>query len=469
MRPCPLSLALLALLGAALPAPAAERRPNVILIVADDLGYAELGCYGQKKIKTPRLDRMAKEGLRFTQFYAGSPVCAPSRCSLMTGKHGGHAYVRDNKERKPEGQEPVPTSEVMLSELVKKQGYATAAIGKWGLGPPGSAGDPLKRGFDHFFGYNCQAHAHSHYPKWLYDDAKRLELKGNDGKKGARHSHELFEERALKFIDDNAKGPFFLYLPFTIPHVAIQADEAWLKEYKGKFDEVPYDGKKGYLPHPTPRAGYAAMNTRMDRTVGRVLDRLEKLKLEKDTLVLFTSDNGATHDVGGADTVFFDSVGQLRDRKGSVYEGGLRVPLIAWWPGTVKAGRVSEHVSYFPDVLPTVMEALGAAKAVPKGIDGLSFLRTLRGEAGQRKHAHLFWEFPGYGGQQAVRVGDWKGLRHGLQKGVGKLELYNLKDDVGEKTDVAAKHPEVVRKIEKILATDRTPSKVFPLKGVEKK
>jgi arylsulfatase len=441
---------------------AAERRPNIVLIVADDLGHGELGCYGQKKIRTPRLDRMAREGLRFTTFYAGSPVCAPSRCCLMTGKHGGRAWVRDNREVKPEGQTPVPPGEVLLSELLKKQGYATAAIGKWGLGPPGSEADPIRRGFDLFYGFNCQRHAHNHYPTYLWRNDRREKP---DGK---QYAQDLFERQALAFVKKNRERPFFLYLPFTIPHVAIQVPEDSLAEYRGKWPDPPYDGKRGYLKHPAPRAGYAAMITRLDRSVGRLLDLLAKLKLAEKTLVLFTSDNGATHDAGGADTVFFDSTAGLRGRKGSVYEGGLRVPLLAWRPGTIKAGRVSDHAAYFPDLLPTLLEVAGAADAVPKGLDGLSFAPTLRGEpARQRTHGHLLWEFHGYGGQQAVRAGDWKGLRRDLHKGRSKLELYDLKADPTEKKDVAARHPDVVKRLERILDTDRVPSKLFPIKCLD--
>jgi|SRR5579884_2213052 len=446
-------------------------KPNIVLILADDLGYGEVGCYGQKKIRTPNLDRMAAQGLRFTQFYAGAPVCAPSRCALMTGKHGGHAAIRDNKEVQPEGQEPLPPGEVTVAELLRKQGYATAAIGKWGLGPPGSEADPIKRGFDLFFGYNCQRHAHNHYPTYLWRNDRRIPLEGNTGgATGKQYSHDLLEAEALKFIREHKDGPFFLYLAFTLPHVAIQApDDDILASYKGKWDDPPYDGKKGYQPHPSPRAGYAAMVTRLDRSVGRVLDLLRELHLDENTLVLFTSDNGPVHDhVGGSDSDFFESAGPLRGLKGSVYEGGIRVPGIVRWPGRVAAGAVSDLPCYFPDLLPTFLDVAGAADAVPKGLDGLSLKPTLLGHAErQRRHDHLLWEFAGYGGQQAVRVGDWKGVRRELRKGKAKLELYDLAADVGEKNDVADKHPEVVRRLERILDTDRTPSKVFPIKGLE--
>ena len=305
-----LFLLALAILPAADPAP----KPNIVLILADDLGYGELGSYGQKKIRTPRLDRMAADGLRFTQFYAGSPVCAPSRCCLMTGKHGGHAHVRDNRTIGKEGQTPLPAGTPTLARLLQQQGYATAAIGKWGLGPPGSEGDPLKQGFDLFYGYNCQAHAHNHYPSYLWLNDKHVELEGNDnGLTGKQYANDLFEAQALKFVREHRKGPFFLYLPVTIPHVALQVPEDSLAEYKGKWEDPPYDGKKqGYLPHPAPCAAYAAMITRMDRTVGRVLNLLAELGLEKNTLVLFSSNNGPTHDAGGADHAFFESAGPLR-------------------------------------------------------------------------------------------------------------------------------------------------------------
>jgi arylsulfatase len=440
---------------------------GIVLLVADDLGYGDLGCYGQKKIRTPNLDRLAKEGMRFTRFYAGSPVCAPSRCTLLTGKHGGHAFIRDNREAKPEGQLAVPKTEVFLSELLQKQGFATGCIGKWGLGPPGSEGDPLKRGFDRFFGYNCQRHAHSHYPTWVYRNADKIKL-DNDGKTGKQHTHALFEVETLRFLDDHKDRPFFLFLPFTIPHVALQTTPEALAEYAAlKWDDPPYKGGKGYLPHPTPRAAYAAMITQMDATVGKLVAKLKAQGRDKDTLILFTSDNGATHDVGGADSTFFDSTGGLRGRKGSVYEGGLRVPLIAWQPGTIKADTVSKHAAYFPDVLPTLMDAIGKADDVPKGIDGRSFLPELRGEK-QPAHDHLIWEFAGYGGQQAILAGPWKALRRNLNKGMTTWELYHLDDDPRETTDVAAKHPEVVKRLAQTLLRERSASKEFPIKNADK-
>lgn len=448
------------------------RLPNVVFLMADDLGWAEVGCYGQKKIKTPRLDRMAREGLRFTDAYSGSPVCAPSRCVLMTGKHGGHAAVRDNKEVRPEGQHPLPAAEITLAELFKRMGYVTAAIGKWGLGPPGSEGDPLRQGFDHFFGYNCQRHAHNHYPTWIYRNRDKVQLEGNTGKlTGKHHTHDMMEAEALDFIRRNKEKPFFLYVPFAIPHVAIQVPEDSLAAYRGLWDDPPYKGGKGYLPHPAPRAGYAAMVTRMDRSVGRILDLLAELGLDDNTLVVFTSDNGATHGgVGGSDSIFFLSCGILGGFKGSVDEGGLRVPFIARWPGRIPAGKTSELPTYFPDVLPTLLDAIGRPELIPKGLDGLSIAPTLFGHPEkQKKHQYLFWEFAGYGGQQAVRLGDWKGVRRNIRKGNLKVELYDLGKDEGQKHDVAASHPDVVARIERIMAEARVPSEAFPLKALDEK
>jgi arylsulfatase len=457
-------LGLVFVLGLA--APVAGSPPNVVLIVADDLGFAELGCYGQKLIRTPHVDKLAAGGTRFTQFYAGNNVCAPSRCVLLTGKHAGHATIRNNKEVKPEGQHPIRAEDVTVTELLKARGYATAAIGKWGLGMFGTTGDPLRHGFDTFFGYNCQRHAHSHYPTYLYRDASRFPLPGNDGKAGDTYSHDLFEKEALAFLAAAKGKPFFLYLPVAVPHVAVQAPADALAEYQGKLGDDPaYDGKKGYQPHPAPHAGYAAMVSRLDRTVGRVVDKLRQLGIENDTLVLFTSDNGPTHNVGGADSAFFRSAGDLRGLKGSMYEGGLRVPLIASMPGRVPAGAVEGRPFYFPDILPTLCELAGAA--VPAGLDGVSLMPTLTGRPGQRLHDFLYWESPGYGGQQAVRAGDWKAVRQNLGKGVIKTEVYDLAADPGETVDVADRHPDVRARLEKLFREQHVRSDDFPLPTVD--
>lgn len=447
-------------------APPAAATPNIVLILADDLGYAELGSYGQKKIRTPNLDRMAKEGVRFTQYYAGAPVCAPSRCVLLTGRHPGHAAVRNNAQVEPEGQLPIPDSDVTVAEALRARGYATAAIGKWGLGPTGSEGDPNRQGFDLFYGYNCQRHAHNHYPTYLRRNGERVALEGNDGgATGKQFSHDLMEAEALRFIRENRARPFFLYVPFTIPHVALQVPEDSLAAYRGKWDDPPYEGGKGYIPHPHPRAAYAAMVTRLDRSVGRILAALRETGLERNTVVLFTSDNGPTHGgVGGSDSVFFESAGSFRGLKGSVYEGGIRVPFLARWPGRIPAGRICDRPTPAYDVLPTLCEAAGVD--APAGIDGVSFLPALMGTGDAKEHPYLYWEFPGYGGQQAVRMGDWKGVRQNLnqpRRGGTAVALYDLASDSAESRDVAAENPGIVHRIARIMRGVRVPSERFPM------
>jgi len=470
-RPFLFALGALCALGAgltALPAAAGrDRPPNIVLILADDLGWGDLGCYGQKKIRTPHLDRLAADGVRFTSAYSGAPVCAPSRCMLLTGRHSGHAAVRNNREVQPEGQHPLPADATTLPRLLKNEGYATAAIGKWGLGPPGSSGDPSRHGFDLFFGYNCQRHAHNHYPTYLRRNAQRLELPGNDGGAvGRQFSHDLMDAEALRFVDAHRDRPFFLYLPFAIPHLALQAPEDSLAEYRGQWEDPPYAGGRGYLPHATPRAAYAAMITRMDRTVGRLRERLETHGLTRDTLILFSSDNGpAPQDLGGSDSAFFRSAGGFRGLKGSVYEGGLRVPLLAAWPGRIPAGRSSAVQVYFPDLLPTLCEAAGAP--VPLEIDGISFLPTLLGRPGQRRHDFLYWEFPAYGGQQAVRFGRWKAVRQNLLRGPVRTELYDLRIDPAEQHDLAAARPAELAHAERLMREQRRPSRDFPFPALD--
>lgn len=446
---------------------AALRNPNIVFILADDLGVGDLGCYGQQKIRTPNLDHMAAEGLRFTQFYSGSPVCAPSRCTFMTGKHSGHGWVRDNREVQPEGQAPIPADSVTIARVLKARGYATGAMGKWGLGPPDSEGDPNRQGFDLFFGYNCQRQAHNHYPTFLRRNDQVLKLEGNTGgATGKQFSHDLMEAETLRFIRDHRQDPFFLYVPFTVPHLALQVPEDSLAEYLGKWDDPPYTGGNGYLPHPHPRAAYAAMVTRLDRSVGRILALLKELKLEEDTLVVFASDNGPTYDrLGGSDSEFFNSAGGLRGLKGDVYEGGIRVPLIARWPGKIRPGRTSGVPAALWDLFPTFCEVSGSAP--PRDLDGVSLLPTLLDRKEQARHPYLYWEFASYGGQQAVRLGDWKGVRRDMRKGNMRLELYNLAQDPAEKHDLAGERLELVQRIEGIMKEAHTPSALFPLPGVD--
>ena len=448
---------------------AAADRPNVVFILADDLGWGDLGCYGQTKIRTPNIDRLAADGMRFTQAYAGNAVCAPSRCCLMTGKHPGHAYIRNNGQWKPEqkwsGQNPLPEGTVTLPKLFRSARYATAAMGKWGLGSPENSGDPTKHGFEHFFGYYCQAHAHNHYPQYVWRNGEKEPLDGNDGSATGKHyTHDLFEARALQFIRDYKDNPLFLYLPFTVPHLALQAPEDSLAEYKDKFPETPYRGK-AYQHHDTPRAAYAAMVTRMDRTVGRVLELLAELKLDRNTIVVFSSDNGAIDGYAGTDAKFFGSLGKLRGMKGSLYEGGIRVPLIVRWPGHVKPGTTSDLPVANWDLLPTLCDAAGIEP--PKGLDGVSIVPTLTGRGEQARHEFLYWEFPSYGGQQAVRAGKWKLVRQNLNKGPSAFELYDLAADPSESKNVAADHPDVVKRLETVAREQHTPSELFPLPSVD--
>ncbi|MFA5192674.1 MAG: arylsulfatase [Verrucomicrobiia bacterium] len=491
--------AMLMLAGLISPSSAAERKPNIILIIADDLGYGDIGCYGQQKIRTPNLDRMAAEGMRFTQTYSGNAVCAPSRCVLMTGLHPGHAYVRDNKSVQPEGQEPIPAETSTIPKLLKAQGYVTGAFGKWGLGPFGSSGDPLKQGLDRFYGYNCQAKAHNFYPTTLWDNDRKATLDNPEfsahEKKlpdsadasnpatykrftGKQYSADLIAEQARRFIRDNKDRPFFLFFPTTVPHLALQVPEDSLAEYLGKWPDPPYAGGRGYLPHFAPRAAYAAMITRMDREIGRMMDLVKELGLDDNTLFIFTSDNGplnGTHQgLAGTDAVFFNSAGGLRDGKGSLYEGGIREPFIVRWRGHIAAGTTCERVIAFEDVMPTFMELAEAKDATPKNLDGISFAPTLLGRE-QEPRPFLYREFPGYGGQQCLRVGDWKIVRQNLMpRGRGKkaratpsIELYNLKDDIAETKDVAAQHPDIVAKLETIMREQHTPSSVFPFPALD--
>ncbi|MBI1311559.1 sulfatase-like hydrolase/transferase [bacterium] len=473
-----------------LSANAADQKPNIVFILADDLGYRELGCFGQEKIKTPNLDRLASQGMKLTQHYCGNAVCAPSRCVLMTAKHPGHAFVRNNKSTPPEGQWPIPDSEVTLAEVLHDQGYVTGAFGKWGLGGPGSCGDPMVQGLDRFFGYNCQAHAHSYYPSYLWDNDKHIELNNNppipghkglakgadpnnprsyDEFKGQDYAPDRINAAALEFVKANRDRPFFLYYPTVIPHVALHVPDEDLKPYLALgWKDPPFTKASGYgyTPHFTPRAAYAAMISHLDRNVGKVLDLLHELGLSDNTIVVFSSDNGTTHLDEEVDYTFFASVGELRGLKGSLYEGGVRVPTIVRWPGKVAAGSESDRVSGFEDWMPTLLELINKPDATPKGIDGISLAPTLLGHK-QEPRPFLYREFPSYGGQQTIRVGNWKAVRQNMTRAKSlsqvKTELYNIAEDISEKNDVAAQHPDIVAKLEKMMAENRTPSEDFPL------
>jgi len=438
----------------------AGSRPNIVFILADDLGYGDLSCYGQKHFATPNIDRLAAEGMKFTQHYAGSTVCAPSRCVLMTGLHTGHAYIRGNREHSPIGQEPIPAETVTLAERLKAAGYTTGAFGKWGLGPPGSEGDPVRQGFDEFFGYNCQRNAHRYYPAYLWHNDQKVPL---DGK---TYSHTLIAERALEFIRRNRDRPFFCYMPVTIPHAAMQAPEKYVAPFRKKFAQFEnVIGRYAGTETRNPVAAFAGMMTVLDETVGRVLALLAELGLDERTIVLFSSDNGP-HVEGGHRSDFFDSNGPLRGHKRDLTEGGIRVPMLARWPGRIQPGTTTDYISAFWDILPTFCELAGAP--VPKDIDGISMVPTLLGRPGdQRRHDYLYWEFYEMGGKRAVRKGRWKAIQRGLQKPKpGPILLYDLEADLGESRNVAADHPDVAAEMERIFREAHTPSAIWHFRAL---
>ena len=473
--------------------------PNIIIFLADDLGYGETGVYGQTKIETPNIDKLAKKGMVFTQHYSGAPVCAPSRCVLLTGKHTGHAYIRGNDEwnergdvwnylkvlndPRLEGQRPIPDSVVTIAELLKQAGYSTAAFGKWGLGAPYTQGDPLKQGFDYFYGYNCQRQAHNLYPPYLWENDKRVSLdnepivphtkleKGADPYNDTSYfkftrqkdyAPEKIHEKAVEFLKKQKRDkPFFIYYATPLPHVPLQAPQKLVKYYHKKFgEEEPYLGNHGYFPCRYPRATYAAMISYLDSELGDLIKTLKKLHLYKNTLIIFTSDNGPTY-AGGVDFDFFESSKPFQNgygrTKGFVYEGGIRVPMIAYWHGKIKKNSSSSLISIFYDYLPTLCEA--ANINVPSNTDGISFLPELTGNK-QKKHDFIYWEFPGYNGQQAVRINNLKGIRKNILTGNTKLELYDLGSDIKEEEDISSVNPGEVNKIERIMIEQHVTSPV---------
>lgn len=459
-------------------------KPNVIYIIMDDLGYGDLQCYGQKKIETPNIDCLRNAGMLFTQHYTGSPVSAPARCVLLTGLHSGHAQIRGNDELtgrgavnrhdsmfvhpELEGQFPLKAGTMTLGRMMGQAGYVTGCFGKWGLGYPGSEGEPGKQGFDAFYGYNCQRQAHTYYPPFLWRNNERVYL---DNKvldphltpldKGADpyaeesymkytqnvYANDAIFDELLMFVDTHKNHPFFLMWTTPLPHVSLQAPERWVKYYVEKFgDERPYDGDKGYMPCRYPHATYAAMVSYFDEQVGLLVDKLKKEGLYENTVIVFTSDNGPTFN-GGSDSPWFNSGGLFKSERGwgkcFVHEGGIRVPCIVSWPGKIAAGSQTDHISAFQDVMPTLADLAGVESPIT---DGISFLPTLLGDkAKQKEHAYLYWEYPDdLVGMKAVRWGKWKGIISDIRKGNTVMSLYNLEDDIQELTDVASMYPEVV-------------------------
>jgi arylsulfatase A-like enzyme len=452
-------LCCVALAGLLTPGPAEAgetRKPNIIFILADDLGYGDVGCYGQKMIRTPRLDQFARESMRFTQFYSGSTVCAPSRCALMVGKHTGHCTVRGN------GKTTLPPTDVTVAALLRRAGYRTGMIGKWGLGDAGTSGVPNLQGFDYFFGYLNHHHAHTYWPDHLFRNKDKVPLsnverKPNIADKKEVYSPDLVADEALQFLDKNKDGPFFLYLAFTLPHANNERGRD-----EGNGMEIPSDEPYSKMPWPQPQKNHAAMITRLDRDVGRMLDKLRELGLDDNTIVIFSSDNGP-HREGGADPAFFQSSGGLRGFKRSLHEGGVRVPMLVRWPGKIKGGSTNDHVGAFWDFLPTACDLAGVQP--PADTDGISFVPTLLGKGAQKQHEYLYWEFHEGGFFQGVRMGDWKAVRK--QFGT-PLELYNLKTDLAEEHNIAGKHADVIERIEGILRTARTDSPDWPIKKKKK-
>jgi arylsulfatase A len=450
------------------PANKDKQLPNIVYILADDLGYGDLSCYGQKHFSTPNIDRLAREGMLFTQHYTGCTVSAPSRSCLMTGQHTGHTPIRGNKELKPEGQWPLPAGSFTVAELLKSRGYVTGAFGKWGLGFIDTEGDPNAQGFDEFYGYNCQALAHNYYPDHLWHNHDKILLSENDSSKTGAYSPDLIQKAALDFLETNKNRPFFLYYPTTIPHAELIAKEEYMNKFRGKFlpeksfkgtDDGPTFRLGPYGSQPESHAAFAAMITELDDNVGELLTRLKELGLEKNTIVIFASDNGP-HLEGGADPDYFDSNGKLRGYKRDLYEGGIRTPMLVRWPGKIKAGSVNNLVSAFWDIMPTFAEISGAEN--PAGIDGISILPQLL-SLKQKAHEYLYWEFHEQGGRIAVRMGNWKAVKLNVDMTPpGETELYDLSKDISETNNIAQVNPEIVKKMEELMKQAHKPSEVFP-------
>ncbi|HLN56775.1 MAG TPA: arylsulfatase [Bacteroidales bacterium] len=475
------------------------KKPNIIFILGDDLGYADIGCYGQKIIETPNIDALTTTGVKFTNYYSGSPVSAPSRCSLLTGKHSGHAFIRGNHEwaeRGPvwdfvkmeedpslEGQYPIPAETVTFSKVLQQQGYVTGCVGKWGLGAPYTEGVPNKQGFDFFFGYNCQRQAHTYYPQHLWRNEEIVKLNNAftvprttelDGDKDPNkpesyarynltdYSPALMLKEALGFLDSSKDKPFFLHFTTTIPHVPMQAPQDLVAKYHEKIgDEQPYLGDKGYFPCRYPMATYAAMVSYLDYQVGELVKKLKELGVYENTIIIFSSDNGPVI-TGGANSAFFNNAepfnGDGRRLKGTVYEGGIHVPFIVSWPSRIKEARTTDLVCAAYDIFPTFCDLSGAAH--PDNLDGLSLLPTIMGKGKQQKHEYLYWEFPEGRGQQAVRLDNWKGIRDSTKSGNRKIQLFDLTNDIKEVSDVASQHSDIVSRIEQIMEESHHPPEI---------
>lgn len=441
---------------------ALSKKPNIIYILADDLGYSDIGPYGQKLIRTPNLNRMANSGMLFTNHYAGTSVCAPSRSVLMSGLHSGHTFVRGNKEAEPYGQIPLKDSIITVAEILKTAGYKTGLIGKWGLGVEETEGDPQKQGFDYFYGYYCQVHAHNAFPEYLFENGQKVFLRnkvnympedhwsrglGGYATEKIDYSNDLFQEKALKFIEDNCDTSFFLYLPVIIPHNNGEAPDSLKFETPSLY---PYDTENWTYEEKC----YASSVTRLDSMVGVLLQKINELGIGEETLVIFTSDNGPEKED------IFDSNAGMRGGKRDLYEGGLKVPFIAWWPGTIVPGSTSTHVSAFWDFLPTICEL--SSQPIPAWSDGISYLPALQSKE-QETHPHLYWEFHESGGKQAVRMGNWKAVRLDVNKNPdGEIMLFDLEKDPLESKDIASGNPEIIKQIEEIMIHERVPSELFP-------
>ncbi|MDO6854118.1 arylsulfatase [Cellulophaga lytica] len=454
-----------------------KQKPNIIYILADDLGYGDLSSYGQVNFKTPHIDKLAENGIKFTQHYTGSAVCAPSRSSLMTGLHTGHTPIRGNRELKgQEGQEPIPASSITIAEVLKDAGYTNGAFGKWGLGYIGSTGDPINQGFDEFYGYNCQRQAHRYYPTHLWQNDEKVLLKGNDYTNTVTYAPDLIQKETLRFLEDNKDKPFFAYVPLVLPHAELMAPkDSIFKKYDGKFKEVPHTTKERYTSdygpdiNPTeyssqdkPYAMYASMVDRLDVYVGQIVAKVKELSIEDNTIIMFASDNGP-HKEGGANPAYFNSGGGLRGEKRDLYEGGIRTPFIVVWPNKIKAGTTTNMVSAFWDILPTVADI--TETTIPAEVDGVSLVPTLLNKGEQKQHDYLYWEFNIQKGRKAVRKGDYKGVWYKMNADKpGNFELYNLKNDEAETTNIADKYPKIVLEMKQLMKDSHTESKLFPFK-----